>query len=285
MLVLSCCSPPGYLVPCGVRRHCGQWRAGARSRSSCSVLGSGVSRRLRGPASTRASFLTPGHADRAARPGGRPLFLAMGQAAYADSSRPTRRASRPRQAGGLRRVRPGGGRSLRSPRWLCWLPADDHVLHSWYTHVFTSGTVLELTYLILIAPCYCVPSWTLLRVDPVPGVPLRPLMLITAAEVVGDAFLASRHRGPDHPRPAHYHSGGYPYGPSCPPARSTAAAIPPIWILGDSSACAFPPSSSSDDARGQAGSRGIDSELDARDAAARPDRRAGRGHRSGQRFP
>src|ERR1700722_16827947 len=38
---------------------------------------------------------------------------------------------------------------------------------SWNTRVFTSGTVRELTYLILMAPGY-VFFWTLLRVDPVP---------------------------------------------------------------------------------------------------------------------
>ena len=37
---------------------------------------------------------------------------------------------------------------------------------SWYTAVFNSGTVRELTYLILMVPG-CVFFWTLLRVDPV----------------------------------------------------------------------------------------------------------------------
>jgi cytochrome c oxidase assembly factor CtaG len=60
---------------------------------------------------------------------------------------------------------------------------------SWYTAVFHSGTVRELTYLILLAPGF-VFFWTLLRVDPVPKAYSYAVSLwITAAEVVGDAFF------------------------------------------------------------------------------------------------
>jgi cytochrome c oxidase assembly factor CtaG len=60
---------------------------------------------------------------------------------------------------------------------------------SWYTAAFTSGTVRELTYLILMVPGI-VFFWTLLRVDPVPKqYPYGVAMWITAAEVVGDAFF------------------------------------------------------------------------------------------------
>src|SRR3984957_20080377 len=103
---------------------------------------------------------------------------------------------------------------------------------SWYTHVFASGTVRELTYLILMIPGY-VFFWTLLRVDPVPKeYPYGVAMWITAAEVVGDAFfgiaiiadqtiLAA----------AHYHAVGYPYGPSLATSQVLGGGI--IWILGD----------------------------------------------------
>ena len=60
---------------------------------------------------------------------------------------------------------------------------------SWYTAVFHSGTVRELTYLALMVPGF-VFFWTLLRVDPVPKkYSYAVAMWITGAEVVGDAFL------------------------------------------------------------------------------------------------
>ncbi|HTU06040.1 MAG TPA: cytochrome c oxidase assembly protein, partial [Trebonia sp.] len=60
---------------------------------------------------------------------------------------------------------------------------------SWYTAVFHSVTVRELTFLALMVPGY-VFFWTLLRVDPVPRMyPYGVAMWITAAEVVGDAFF------------------------------------------------------------------------------------------------
>jgi cytochrome c oxidase assembly factor CtaG len=60
---------------------------------------------------------------------------------------------------------------------------------SWYTAVFHSGTIRELTYLALMAPGF-VFFWTLLRVDPVPKAYSYGIsMWITAAEVVGDAFF------------------------------------------------------------------------------------------------
>src|SRR5580693_7819854 len=60
---------------------------------------------------------------------------------------------------------------------------------SWYTAVFHSTTVRELTYLVLMVPGY-VFFWTLLRVDPVPKeYSYAVSMWITGAEVIGDAFL------------------------------------------------------------------------------------------------
>ena len=86
---------------------------------------------------------------------------------------------------------------------------------SWYTAVFNSGTVRELTYLILMVPGL-VFFWTLLRVDPVPKkYPYGVAMWITAAEVVGDAFFGIAIIADQTMIAAqHYHAVGYPFGPS-----------------------------------------------------------------------
>jgi cytochrome c oxidase assembly factor CtaG len=103
---------------------------------------------------------------------------------------------------------------------------------SWYTHVFASGTVRELTYLILMVPGY-VFFWTLLRVDPVPTeYPYGVAMWITAAEVIGDAFFGIAIIADQTLiGAAHYHAVGYPYGPSLATAQVIGGGI--IWILGD----------------------------------------------------
>ena len=138
---------------------------------------------------------------------------------------------------------------------------------SWYTHVFTSGAVRELTYLILMVPGY-VFFWTLLRVDPVPKeYPYAVAMWITAAEVVGDAFfgiaviadqtiLAA----------AHYHAVGYPYGPSLATSQVLGGGI--IWILGDFVGLPFLAVQLIQMMRADKREAAeIDAELDARDAA------------------
>jgi cytochrome c oxidase assembly factor CtaG len=103
---------------------------------------------------------------------------------------------------------------------------------SWYTAVFASGTVRELTYLILIVPGY-VFFWTLLRVDPVPKrYPYGVAMWITAAEVIGDAFFGIAVIADTNIIAApHYHAVGYPFGPT--PATSQVLGGGIIWILGD----------------------------------------------------
>ncbi len=103
---------------------------------------------------------------------------------------------------------------------------------SWYTAVFASGTVRELTYLILMVPGY-VFFWTLLRVDPVPKeYPYGVAMWITAAEVIGDAFFGIAVIADQTLiGAAHYHAVGYPYGPSLATAQVIGGGI--IWILGD----------------------------------------------------
>jgi cytochrome c oxidase assembly factor CtaG len=148
---------------------------------------------------------------------------------------------------------------------------------SWYTAVFDSGTVREVTYLILMAPGY-VFFWTLLRVDPVPReYPYGVAMWITAAEVVGDAFfgiaiiadqtiLAA----------AHYHAVGYPYGPSLATSQVLGGGI--IWILGDFVGLPFLAVQLIQMMRADKREAAeIDAELDARDAAREASRAASAG--------
>jgi cytochrome c oxidase assembly factor CtaG len=103
---------------------------------------------------------------------------------------------------------------------------------SWYTAVFHSGTVRELTYLILMAPGLAF-FWTLVRVDPVPReYPYVVAMWITAAEVVGDAFFGIAIIADQTILgAAHYHAVGYPYGSSLATGQVIGGGI--IWILGD----------------------------------------------------
>jgi cytochrome c oxidase assembly factor CtaG len=103
---------------------------------------------------------------------------------------------------------------------------------SWYTAVFASGAVRELTYLILLVPG-CVFFWTLLRVDPVPKkYPYGVGMWIAAAEVVGDAFFGIAIIADQTIIGAsHYHAVGYPWGPSLATSQVLGGGI--IWILGD----------------------------------------------------
>jgi cytochrome c oxidase assembly factor CtaG len=138
---------------------------------------------------------------------------------------------------------------------------------SWYTHVFTSGTVRELTYLILMAPGY-VFFWTLLRVDPVPKeYPYGVAMWITAAEVVGDAFFGIAIIADQTILgAAHYHAVGYPYGPSLATSQVLGGGI--IWILGDFVGLPFLAVQLIQMMRAdKQEAEEIDAELDARDAA------------------
>jgi cytochrome c oxidase assembly factor CtaG len=136
----------------------------------------------------------------------------------------------------------------------------------WYSAVFHSATVRELTLLALLTPGF-VFFWTLLRVDPVPkqysyGVS----MWITGAEVIGDAFLglaviASQNLiGADW-----YHALARPWGPTLQTDQILGGGV--LWILGDLVGLPFLAvqliqlmrEDESDAAR-------IDAELDARDA-------------------
>ena len=103
---------------------------------------------------------------------------------------------------------------------------------SWYTAVFHSVAVRELTFLALMAPGFAF-FWTLLRVDPVPKeYSYAVSMWITGAEVIGDAFLgiaviASQNLiGADW-----YHALGRPWGPSLQTDQVLGGGV--LWILGD----------------------------------------------------
>ena len=137
---------------------------------------------------------------------------------------------------------------------------------SWYTAVFHSTTVRELTYLVLMVPGY-VFFWTLLRVDPVPkAYPYAVSMWITGAEVIGDAFFGiaviayqSLIGG------AYYHALARPWGPTLATDQVIGGGV--LWILGDLVGLPFLAAQlihmmredESDAAR-------IDAELDAREA-------------------
>jgi cytochrome c oxidase assembly factor CtaG len=138
---------------------------------------------------------------------------------------------------------------------------------SWYPAVFHSGTLRELTYLVLMIPGY-VFFWTLLRVDPVPKeYPYAVAMWITAAEVVGDAFfgiavIADNNliAGP------YYHAVGYPWGPALTTSQVIGGGV--IWILGDFVGLPFLAVGFIQLMReDRAQAANIDAELDARDAA------------------
>ena len=138
---------------------------------------------------------------------------------------------------------------------------------SWYTAAFNSGTVRELTYLILMVPGG-VFFWTLLRVDPVPKqYPYGVAMWITAAEVIGDAFFGIAIIADQTILAAqHYHAVGYPFGPSLATSQVLGGGI--IWILGDAVGLPFLAVQLIQMMReDKVEAAAIDAELDARDAA------------------
>jgi len=137
---------------------------------------------------------------------------------------------------------------------------------SWYSAAFHSGTVRELTYLVLMVPGY-VFFWTLLRVDPVPKeYPYAVALWITAAEVIGDAFFGIAVIADIHviARP-YYAAVGYPWGPSLATSQVIGGGV--IWILGDLVGLPFLAVGLIQMMReDQAAAAVIDAELDAREA-------------------
>jgi cytochrome c oxidase assembly factor CtaG len=103
---------------------------------------------------------------------------------------------------------------------------------SWYSEVFYSTTVRELTFLALMAPGL-VFFWTLMRVDPVPKeYPYGVSMWITGAEVIGDAFFGiaviayqTLIGG------VYYQALARPWGPSLATDQVIGGGV--LWILGD----------------------------------------------------
>jgi cytochrome c oxidase assembly factor CtaG len=102
----------------------------------------------------------------------------------------------------------------------------------WYTAVFQSTTVRELTFLALMIPGL-VFFWTLLRVDPVPKkYSYAVSMWITGAEVIGDAFLGIAVIASQNLIGAEwYHALGRPWGPSLQTDQVLGGGV--LWILGD----------------------------------------------------
>ena len=103
---------------------------------------------------------------------------------------------------------------------------------SWYTAVFHSVAVRELTYLALMAPGF-VFFWTLLRVDPVPRkYSYAVSMWITGAEVIGDAFLGiAVIANQNLIGAAYYHALARPWGPTLATDEVIAGGV--LWVLGD----------------------------------------------------
>jgi len=152
---------------------------------------------------------------------------------------------------------------------------------SWYTAVFNSGTVRELTYLILMLPGL-VFFWTLLRLDPVPKqYPYGVAMWITAAEVVGDAFFGIAIIADQTTLAAqHYHAVGYPFGPSLATSQVLGGGI--IWVLGDAVGLPFLAVQLIQMMReDKVEAAEIDAELDARDAVREGAREAARAAQQG----
>jgi cytochrome c oxidase assembly factor CtaG len=103
---------------------------------------------------------------------------------------------------------------------------------TWYTWVFRSTTVRELTFVALMIPGY-VFFWTLLRVDPVPKkYPYAVSMWITGAEVIGDAFFGIAVIADQNLLGwAYYHALARPWGPSLATDQVLGGGV--LWILGD----------------------------------------------------
>jgi cytochrome c oxidase assembly factor CtaG len=103
---------------------------------------------------------------------------------------------------------------------------------SWYTAVFRSATIRELTYLALMAPGFAF-FWTLLRVDPVPkAYSYAVSMWITGAEVIGDAFLGIAVIADQNLiGAAYYHALARPWGPTLQTDQVVGGGV--LWILGD----------------------------------------------------
>jgi cytochrome c oxidase assembly factor CtaG len=201
-----------------------------------------------------------------------PLFLALGRPVTLAAAVFPRAGARLEAA-----IRSRPSRILTFPAITTFaLVAVPFVMYftSWYTAVFYSTAVRELTFLVLMVPGY-VFFWTLLRVDPVPKkYPYGVSMWITGAEVIGDAFFGiaviayqTLIGG------AYYHALARPWGPSLETDQILGGGV--LWILGDLVGLPFLAAvlihmmreDESEAAR-------IDAELDAQEAELKANRRA-----------
>jgi cytochrome c oxidase assembly factor CtaG len=179
-------------------------------------------------------------------------------------------------------VFPRAGRRLeravhsRVARWLTFpaittlsLVAVPFVMYftTWYTICFHNLAVRELTHLALMIPGY-VFFWTLLRVDPVPKAYSYAVSLwITAAEVVGDAFLGLAVIADTNLiASGYYHALARPWGPSLGTDQILGGGT--LWIFGDLVGLPFLVAQLIQFIReDEAEAVEIDAELDAREAA------------------
>ena len=137
----------------------------------------------------------------------------------------------------------------------------------WYTAVFHSVAVREVTFLALMLPGY-VFFWTLLRVDPVPKIYSYGVSLwITAFEVVGDAFLGlAVIADTGLIGQAYYHALARPWGLSLRTDQIVGGGT--LWIFGDLVGLPFLVAQLIQFIReDEAEAAEIDAELDAREAA------------------
>src|ERR1700761_7958757 len=138
---------------------------------------------------------------------------------------------------------------------------------TWYTASFHSVAVRELTHLALMIPGF-VFFWTLLRVDPVPKAYSYAVSLwITAAEVIGDAFLGlAVIASTNLIGGAYYHALARPWGPSLGTDQILGGGT--LWIFGDLVGLPFLVAQLIQFIReDEAEAVEIDAELDAREAA------------------
>ncbi len=137
---------------------------------------------------------------------------------------------------------------------------------SWYTAVFHSAAVRELTFLALMAPGFAF-FWTLLRVDPVPKeYSYAVSMWITGAEVIGDAFLGLAVIADQNLiGAAWYHALARPWGPTLRSDQIIGGGA--LWVLGDLVGLPFLAAQLIQLMReDESAAARVDAELDARDA-------------------
>ncbi len=159
-----------------------------------------------------------------------PLFLALGRPitlAVAAFPAPGRRVEAA--------IRSGAAKVLTFPAITTFaLVVVPFVMYfsPWYTAVFHSTAVRELTYLALMTPGF-VFFWTLLRVDPVPkAYSYAVSMWITGAEVIGDAVLGlAVIAGNGLIGAAWYHAVARPWGPALRTDQVIGGGV--LWVLGD----------------------------------------------------